>query len=176
MSSVDSTRAVQTIMTSCPLLEEFSGNKVQALDMMEGKPWVCLSLRVLDLMIEMDPEMEGQPRITRDSQQLFALRQISRLTRMERIEFTGYTSCSELAKLLDEPLLKPNRPILAREEPRYNLELRLSKGLGLLCTLPNLKFIRLPSGQDWSMRDIDWARMHWPRLEFICGLNNRSLF
>ncbi|KAF9114318.1 hypothetical protein BGX30_006646, partial [Mortierella sp. GBA39] len=141
----DSSHMVQTIMTSSPLLWHFSGNKVQALDMMRGEPWVCLGLGRLYLTIELDPEMEDQPGMTMDDQQLFALRQISRLTRMNTINFTGTISCRERESARENP----NGSRLERHEHQHNLDLRLSKGLGFLGVLSELQWIMLPSGQEW---------------------------
>ncbi|KAF9959650.1 hypothetical protein BGZ72_009117 [Mortierella alpina] len=156
--NIDSSHTVQTLLTSCPLLEEFKGSKVRALDMMSGAPWSCLGLQHLQLMIELDPEMEDQPGMTKDDQQVFALRQISQLARMNRLDFSGRLSYGE------GNVSRFRRPTLERYQQGNNLDLRLSKGLDLLCTLSRLQYVTLPCGQVWDDQEFDWALLHWPNL------------
>ncbi|KAF9956776.1 hypothetical protein BGZ72_002462 [Mortierella alpina] len=164
----DSSRMAQTILSSCPLLLVLSGNKVRALDMMDGKPWACLSLRSLKLTVELDPEMEDHPGKTRDDQQLFALQQISRLTQLEYISFNGDLSHGELGSMVPASLVLISGFAeygRRRDQPQFNLDLLLSRGLNLLSTLSNLKAFELPRSKVWGFEEKEWAREHWPKLD-----------
>ncbi|KAI7823519.1 hypothetical protein BC939DRAFT_451237 [Gamsiella multidivaricata] len=90
----DSSWMVQTIMTSCPLLEDFSGDVIRVLDMMEGAPWVCFGLQILRLVFEVDPE-NRTPGRTKKDQCLFAYRQLSRLSRLRELDYHGRNSTLE---------------------------------------------------------------------------------
>ncbi|KAF9348413.1 hypothetical protein BGX26_000177 [Mortierella sp. AD094] len=131
-----SSRMVQTIMTSCPLLENFTGNVVRALDMMEGEPWVCLGITNLRVQIEVDPEIDTPGRSKQDQQQ-FVLIQLSKLTRLEILDLRGRCSLQEewedqgiLCEILHEKT--------ARRDKNYRLDLPNCAGLGILNSLTRL--------------------------------------
>ncbi|KAG0257347.1 hypothetical protein BGZ95_005274 [Linnemannia exigua] len=89
----ESSWMVQRIMTSCPLLEKFSGSFVRVLDMMEDEPWVCVRIRKLCLKFEFDT-MISTPGKTEQDQQSHVGWQLSQLTRLKELSVCGLLGLS----------------------------------------------------------------------------------
>ncbi|KAF9931883.1 hypothetical protein BGZ67_005083 [Mortierella alpina] len=167
---VESSRMVQTILSSCALLTWYQGNSIRALDMMEdGRPWVCLALKGLGLRIELDPETKTPDR-TRYEQQYFVLAQLSRLKWLERLNLRGSISASDAwtrhgevdTADHDVKLTLANKCVRQRR-----LDLRLCEGLDVLRTLTCLSKIYFHGAAEWGSEEVDWALEHWPKLEAI---------
>ncbi|KAF9283007.1 hypothetical protein BGZ68_005613 [Mortierella alpina] len=169
-SGVESSRMVQTILTSCPLLTWYQGSSVRALDMMEdGKSWVCLSLKSLELRIELDPETKTPDR-TRYVQQYFVLAQLSRLRWLERLNLRGSISVSDAWLRQGEVNtadLHMKLTLTHKRVRQRRLDLRLCEGLDLLRTLNCLSKIHFHGALEWSSGEVDWVLEHWPKLESI---------
>ncbi|KAF8923874.1 hypothetical protein EDD21DRAFT_441113 [Dissophora ornata] len=70
-------KQLQIILCSCPALKTLLGGSVLAKDVVEGKPWVCLSLETLGICIMFnDTEQHLQPLIFEG---------LAKLTRLERL-------------------------------------------------------------------------------------------
>ena len=130
----------QEILSSCPLLESFSFDLVDATAVAKGKPWVCTRLRFLAMHFRFDPLTisEIQPRV---------FEQIARLYRLGFLWLCyGY---------------KP---------PPFQttVDLRLENGLDKLSTLRSLRHIIFRSSiQKMGEREIKWMLKHWTSLENI---------
>ncbi|KAF9182470.1 hypothetical protein BGZ50_004899 [Haplosporangium sp. Z 11] len=162
LPEAESSQMVQTIMTSCPSLESFTGNMVRVLDMMEGAPWVCTRMKRLRLLIEVDPEVTTANKTYRD-QQIFALKVLSNLTWLESIDLSGRWSDKELEKFMGvEQELKS-----ARYNEAYRLDLRVCQSLGYLKNLKNLSYIYFWMGPAWDANEMVWAMEYWPNLRDI---------
>ncbi|KAF9966056.1 hypothetical protein BGZ70_003418 [Mortierella alpina] len=169
---VESSRMVQTILSSCAMLTWYQGNSIRALDMMkDGRPWVCLALKSLELRIELelDPETKT-PDCTRQEQQSFVLAQLSRLRWLERLNFRGSISASDAWTRHGEvDTADPDLKLaLAKKCDRQRrLDLRLCEGLDRLKTLTCLSTISFQGALEWGSDEVDWALEHWPKLQSI---------
>ncbi|KAK3823270.1 MAG: hypothetical protein J3Q66DRAFT_397732 [Benniella sp.] len=136
-------RMVQDILSSCPSLEKLVAPHVDASMVTEGKPWVCVGLKVLNLAIYFDPPS------TVSTLQLLVFDQISKLTRLEEWRIKGSSS-------------HPG-----------NIDLRIQYGLGKLSTLRRLRaIISHGTVQRMGDAEVDWILKQWERLEvFKAELN-----
>jgi hypothetical protein len=133
----------QVVMSSCPLLEKLKAPLVDALVVTEGKPWVCLRLKVLELAFCFDP-----PSTVGHLQPLIFDR-LSKLTRLEELRMTG-----------------PDR----QYEPCGRVDLRLASGLDKLSTLWLLRSIDLLNVfQCLGDAEVDWISEHWKCLTLFRG-------
>ncbi|KAI8348086.1 hypothetical protein B0O80DRAFT_429803 [Mortierella sp. GBAus27b] len=146
---------VQEIMSSCPLLEELKVPRIEASDIVSGKPWICVRLRVLKT------NLRFTSCILADAQPL-VFDQLSKLTQVEVLHFDsfeGYSRTKSSATAL-----------------RLKLDLRLEMGLGKLSTLQVLRDIHFQGiEQMMGEKDIEWMLEHWKCLSRVYGvLNNES--
>jgi hypothetical protein len=140
----------QEILSSCPLLQEFAVDRIDATDVITGKPWVCMNLVLLSASFRFNPLM------IQDHQPL-VLDQLSRLTRMERLTLDG---CRDSASETESSL--------AFQE---TFDLRLRMGLNKLSTLKSLRYISFQSTrQIMGENEVDWINRHWKDLEGISGV------
>lgn len=140
---------ISTVLASCPLLIGIIAPAVSAVDIINGRPWVCLRLIVFQLAIEITDTQESA--ICTQSREIFG-----------RI--------SKLVHLTD---LRIHAPI--REDPRpfQGLDLRLRSGIPQLSTLQKLEILDFSDTiQDISGEDIAWMRKYWTRLWYIAGRCN----
>ncbi|KAK3810172.1 MAG: hypothetical protein J3Q66DRAFT_391321 [Benniella sp.] len=137
----------QEILSSCPLLERFSFDHIDATVIAEGRPWVCTRLKFLAMQFQFDPLTisDIQPRV---------FEQIARLYRL------GYLKlCSGFIKL----------PF------QTTADLRLENGLDKLSTLRSLRVIIFDNSiQKMGEKEIEWMLEHWKSLEEIQGKLNRE--
>ncbi|KAF8983205.1 hypothetical protein BGZ46_010667 [Entomortierella lignicola] len=136
-------------LSSCPSLQSLKGLFIRANDIVESKPWVCLSIRRLEVRIEFgELDQMLQPLV---------FKRLSVLTRLETLEIGDGWS---------------------RKIPPYHdrLDLRLASGLGHLSSLRLLKSMDITfSRQSMEEADIRWMLTNWSRLESVgCELNNRD--
>jgi hypothetical protein len=73
----------QQVMSSCPILESLKAPLVDAHVVAEGKPWVCLRLKFLDLSLCFDPLS------TATDLQPLVFNRLSKLTRIEVLWLSG---------------------------------------------------------------------------------------
>ncbi|KAK3810180.1 MAG: hypothetical protein J3Q66DRAFT_415520 [Benniella sp.] len=136
----------QEVMSSCPLLTVFKGCIVDAVDIVQGRPWVCLQLKLLSLGFRFDST-------TFDQMHPLVLDQLSRLTRLEDLELYSW-----------------------RQSPsqfQETIDLRLEHGLGKLSTLRLLRILEIGAAkQRMGLQEIDWMIEHWKCLVRIYGKLN----
>jgi hypothetical protein len=136
-------RMAQDILSSCPLLEKLVAPHVDADVVTEGKPWVCLGLKVLELALCFDP-----PSTIRTLQPL-VFDQLSKLTQLESWCIAGP---SDFAGTVD---------------------LRIECGLDKLSTLRRLHSVVVYDiAERMGDAEVDWMLEHWKRLKVFSGKLN----
>jgi len=145
----------QEIMSSCPLLTMFIASSIDAIDIVQGRPWVCLNLKVLNLRFCFDAATLGY-------MQPLVFDQLARLTRLEELYVNGS------AVVMD-----------SRHPPGFHelCDMRLVHGLGKLSTLRLLRMVNFSNTiQRMGEREVDWVLGHWRNLECIFGrLNTQDM-
>lgn len=132
----------QEILSSCPLLEEFSSTWIDADLVIKGKPWVCFGLKKLVLGFVFSSS-------TLPAVQPIVFDQLARLTRLEHWCLWPYTEGDVL---------------------QDTVALKLEYGLGKLQTLRELKYLILENTlQEMEDQEIDWILKHWKALRYIRG-------
>ncbi|KAF9180003.1 hypothetical protein BGZ50_006509 [Haplosporangium sp. Z 11] len=149
VTSSESSRAIQMVMVSCPLLECLYADILRVSDVLtdiqRGQPWICLRLNTLHLHIEIDYPACLMPK---DACQLFILEQLAQFPHMRILHLKGQRA----------------------EDSDYGMDLRLSKGLDLLGCWAKLEAIGFPSiVQEWSNNEVDWVLERWSCLDTIWG-------
>ncbi|KAG0005934.1 hypothetical protein BGZ65_009780 [Modicella reniformis] len=134
----------QELLSSCSSLFKFRAPRIEALDIVEGKPWMCLRIQYLSAGIHFDPS-------TIKVLQPLIFDQLSKLTRL-RVLAVGHVS--EIAF-------------------QETMELRLESGLGKLSSLRLLRCIGFSNTkQMMGKQEIEWMLKHWKALERIHGQSN----
>lgn len=139
-----SSTVAQEVLSSCPLLESYEGYGIDAIDIVKGKPWVCLGLKVLRLYFCFGAATIShlQPKV---------LDQVSRLTRLEELHMKGFNGGGGLE----------------------SMDLTLENGLGKLSTLRLLRIFNFSgTKQRMGEQEIDWMLEHWKCLEQLQGYLN----
>ncbi|KAF9277870.1 hypothetical protein BGZ74_003233 [Mortierella antarctica] len=138
-------KAIQTIMESCPQLTSLIAPWLSASRILGGGQWKCTKLRVLKADIAIKDEK--QEAIRAQSREIF----------------------ERLSKLEDLTALIIRGPT-AETTTRQGLDLRLESGLGQLSTLRNLRHLDFRfTKQNMSPEDVAWINTHWKRLEQVEG-------
>lgn len=141
-------KAIQTIMESCPQLTSLIAPWLSASRILGGGQWKCTKLRVLKADIAIKDEK--QEAIRAQSREIF----------------------ERLSKLEDLTALIIRGPT-AETTTRQGLDLRLESGLGQLSTLRNLRHLDFRfTKQNMSPEDVAWINTHWKRLEQVEGWCN----
>jgi hypothetical protein len=145
---------VQEVLESCPSLEQIVARTITAKRIINGKPWVCLGLKVFQVRINMEFENKRpqrgrtRPKFTEDEEkachQVFT--HLSRLKRLKVHDMShwGGTKCA-------------------------NLPLELRMGLGQLFTLRDMETVGFREPQDFRMVDVEWMLRHWLGLKKVFG-------
>lgn len=147
-------KAVQVILSSCPLLTSLQATRLSPSHIINGEPWVCSNLRTLKIEIVIGGQ--SMDTIRSQSRAIFVrLSQLEKLRHLEIREAGGLTST-------------------ASRVCSQGLDLRLASGLGQLWTLKNLRCLDFGyTIQNMSAEDIAWMRKHWTRLEHVEGRCNK---
>ncbi|KAF9109956.1 hypothetical protein BGX27_006953 [Mortierella sp. AM989] len=136
------------VMCSCPHLKEFIGHHLIAQDVVDGDPWVCLSLEVLvTCFLFGHLEQDLQPLVFDRLSRLVHLKvlQIGDTTPWTTIHFQGA------------------------------LDLRLVSGLGALAKLKNLKHLDINNTtQRIGKEEVRWMLANWRKLETLDGLLSKG--
>lgn len=133
-------RIAQDVMSSCPFLEKLVVPCVDAYVVVEGKPWVCLRLKILHLTFCFDPPS------TVSSLQPLVFDQLSKLSRLEEWSINW-------------------QPVYAG-----SVDLRMECGLGKLSTLQQLHTVTLCNVvEKMRHQDVDWILKHWKSLMIFKG-------
>jgi hypothetical protein len=124
-------------------------SRIDAVDIAEGKPWVCLGLKSLIVNIGFDPS-------TSHHIQPLVFDQLSRLRHLQ------------LLRLWDHSYRVPKF--------QETIDLSLEAGLGKLSTLRALQYLDWGrSTQKMGDQEIGWMLQHWRCLKFIHGKFNYKL-
>ncbi|KAG0234721.1 hypothetical protein BGX31_004460 [Mortierella sp. GBA43] len=140
----------QEVLSSCHALEEFMVPRMEARDIVAGKPWVCTMLVALSASFRFDPlkNHEHQPLV---------FDQLSRLIRLKTLYLQGYEE-------------NPSSPAPAFKEA---CDLRLQKGLNKLSTLRSLRYFSFEhTRQIMGVKEIEWINEHWTNLVKVDGVFN----
>ncbi|KAF9114805.1 hypothetical protein BGX27_009753 [Mortierella sp. AM989] len=146
-SSGASSKMLREIMCSCPHLEEFQAGIIKAKDVISDSPWVCLSLKRLEVCFV----------FTRTEQDLQSkvFERLSKLDRLEKFCVGGWASWR-------------------KRSAEEVLDLRLDKGLGVLDKLKNMKHINFyNTTQSLQENDIRWMIANWKQLQEVRGQLNQ---
>jgi len=136
----------QEVMSSCPSLTTFKGCNIRAIDIVRGRPWVCLKLKVLELRLLSDPSTLSQT-------QPLVFEQLSKLTLLQEL----YVYSWETNGLMLDLRLEHGLERLS--------SLRSLRFLDLSHT----------TMQTMRQLEIDWMVKHWKNLERVLGkLNTKS--
>ncbi|KAG0228284.1 hypothetical protein BGX31_006633 [Mortierella sp. GBA43] len=140
-----------TVLTSCPTLEAFCSSRIYGTSIVEGKPWVCLGLKDLDVEICFYPDT------IRDTQAQ-VLDQLSKLTQLDS-------------------LIVWDRQDYLHGSYEVPLDLRLKYGLGKLSTLQSLRHINWGISDQWmGEQECQWMLDNWMCLKYVSGRLNASDF
>ncbi|KAK3819974.1 MAG: hypothetical protein J3Q66DRAFT_335977 [Benniella sp.] len=133
---------LQEILCSCPSLTILRGESLQAKDIVQGTPWVCLQLKTLLIgFVFEEDEDHLQPRV-------FAC-----LSRLSRLEFL-HIGCKERRHVVHQD----------------SLDCRLQSGLGSLIDLRVLAHFSISgTRQALSPTEVEWMVAHWTCLEVVYG-------
>ncbi|KAG0022784.1 hypothetical protein BGZ82_010909 [Podila clonocystis] len=148
---------VQTLLSTCPLLESFAADTISGIDIVDGEPWVCLKLTSLSVhlsLIGTIPE-ESQSMTqaeARSREQQRVCEQLSRLEKLHRLHI-----CRDVG----------------RHQNSKSLDFRLRKNGGVLEDLGDMKKLEYlnfhATDQQMDVEDMQWMYDHWPRLLFVLG-------
>ncbi|KAG0016307.1 hypothetical protein BGZ80_009309 [Entomortierella chlamydospora] len=147
-SSGATSEMLREIMCSCPHLEEFQAGIIIAKDLIEDRPWVCLSMKSLEVCFS----------VSKQNQDLQAkiFERLSKLYQLERLCVGGWASW---------------RKRTAEEA----LDLRLGKGLGLLRNLRKMRQVNVHNTtQLLEENDVRWMIANWKNLEELRGPLNQD--
>ncbi|KAK3823267.1 MAG: hypothetical protein J3Q66DRAFT_331279 [Benniella sp.] len=137
------TRMAQDILSSCPLLEKLVAPCVDADVVTEGRPWVCLGLKFLELAFCFIPPN------TISTVQPLVFDRLSKLTQLEEWRITGSSRCGG------------------------NIDLRIRRGLDKLSTLRQLHtVIAYDVVEKMEDAEVNWILDHWKRLTVFSGKLN----
>ncbi|KAF9399847.1 hypothetical protein BGX21_005531, partial [Mortierella sp. AD011] len=135
-----SSELLQDIMCSCHHLEELHGGEIRAGGVAKDGPWVCLSLRKLEVYFTFgvgNSGVELQPMM---------FERLSTLSRLESL------NTSDWDKMYDNPDL-------------IALDLRLEAGLGKLAKLKNMRTIDfLGVNRYLEEKEVRWMISNWKQL------------
>lgn len=138
----------QEILSSCPLLKEFQGDKLHASVIANGRPWVCTSLREFRCLID----CSGMKRSTTGTK-------VQEMTLDDEIQRCVFEMLSRLWGI--EYIV-----IRVNDGKAPCLQLSIRKGLELLEGCKFVKEIDFDStDQDLTQDDVRWMTSHWKDFE-----------
>lgn len=141
---------IQTILESCPALEELVSTSIPARLIMDGRPWACLGLKklVLDFYLDSGTGLQAQ------SSAVFG--QLGRLTRLKTLMIGD--SLSFLHSSFQ------------------GLDFRLQSGLGQLAGLERLATLDFgQTRQELGVDDVAWMKRHLKELTAVLGTCNNPV-
>ncbi|KAG0341409.1 hypothetical protein BG000_009213 [Podila horticola] len=147
---------IQTLLSTCPLLESFAADMISGIDIVDGESWICLKLKSLSVHLSLNGTIpEGSQSVTqveaRSREQQRACEQLSRLEKLQRLHI-----CRDAG----------------RHQKSKSLDFRLRKNGGVLEDLDMRKLEYLnfhATDQQMGVEDLQWMYDHWPRLLFVMG-------
>ncbi|KAF9099198.1 hypothetical protein BGX27_000653 [Mortierella sp. AM989] len=167
-------KMLQEVLSSCPLLRKFRGPTIHARDIVEGDPWVCSSLQTFVAFIDFGSQDGTTGTSGGDGMELEhsdisakAMLENSDTNEFQRLV---YEQISQLRRL--KILLIGVEPSLTEDvqNHRHGLELKLGKGLELLSSLKELEIFGFNgTTQNMELEEVKWMITHWRRLGQIMG-------
>ncbi|KAI8604487.1 hypothetical protein EDD21DRAFT_350865 [Dissophora ornata] len=143
-SSEAASKLLQNIMCSCPALKRLQGGSVLAKDVVEGKPWVCLSLETLIIFFMFsDTEQHLQPLV---------FECLAKLTRLEDL----YCWAARMP---------------FHEKYPVPLQFRLQSGLDALSGLWRMASFFPGYDSSLSEEEVRWMLVHWKELVSVTDVN-----
>lgn len=148
---------VQTLLSSCPLLESFAADMILGIDIVDGESWACLKLTSLSIHLSLAGTIPEESQLmtqaeARSREQQRVCEQLSRLEKLERLNI-----CRDVS----------------RYENSMSLDFRLRKNGGVLEDLDGMKKLEYlnfhATDQKMDMEDLQWMFDHWPTLHFVMG-------
>ncbi|KAF9089907.1 hypothetical protein BGX27_002380 [Mortierella sp. AM989] len=182
--SVDS-HMVQGILESCPRLLIFRGPKVDARDIVNGGPWVCMSLRSMKLPFDVAvPAAAGTSSESASSAASSSSPKVAAITVIpssssSSSSSTAPSTANTLPVEVGRQVLQRIGALVALEEldvgsERDNVngvQLTLEEGLDALGALRHLSVLRLArTGQHIGRPDLSWMLDTWSQLKVIDGV------
>ncbi|KAG0298096.1 hypothetical protein BGZ98_000322, partial [Dissophora globulifera] len=160
---------LQEVLSSCPLLVTVSWARINAVDIVCGRPWVCTKMEDLDMTIVFDPEET-------DRLQPLVFEQLSKLTALEYLDLSGRAIAADMDSSRggeDEDLsdIGDSFHRYAKLMPyKRSIDLRLEMGLDKLATLRLLKRLRfLGTTQRIGKDEVEWMLKNWKCLNGVRG-------
>ncbi|KAI8604489.1 hypothetical protein EDD21DRAFT_401986 [Dissophora ornata] len=139
-NSEETSILLQNIMCFCPALKKLKGGSVLAKDVVEGKPWVCLSLETLSICFMFsDTEQHLQPLI---------FECLAKLTRLEQLYSWAFRT-----------------PF--HEKYPDPLQFRLESGLNALSGLRRMVTLFSSRSRSLSENELKWMLAHWKELTSV---------
>ncbi|KAF9200411.1 hypothetical protein BGZ49_009362 [Haplosporangium sp. Z 27] len=136
----------QQILSSCPRLEQFESTSILTSTIIDGDPWICLSLKKLYINIS-----NTQWHIQTSHEEVF--KRLSRLTQLEDLHIGN----REYRRL--------------RSVPHRGLRLKLDCGVGVLASLKRIKYLSWSyTRQNLVLEDVEWMLENWKGLEKVIGI------
>ncbi|KAF9357996.1 hypothetical protein BGX26_002682 [Mortierella sp. AD094] len=134
---------IQELLCSCPSLKEFRGDEIIAKDIVNGRPWACLSIKVLHVYISFTAKEQD-------------------------LQHKVFGCLSGLSQLQDFSIRDPRVSFFNKSQ--NSLDFRLKSGLGVLEKLKDLRRIDWQyTLQTFGEDDIRWMLTNWKQLEYACG-------
>lgn len=188
--------AVQTVLTSAPLLEVLVAQAVSVKGMVQGAPWASTRLRRLSVFFDMGEMAQNEANVVpqQASEVIYGgvsnvsvsnvstpsqetLQSVTLATSSQRrAEYTRHVF-QQLSRLTSLVQLHMNRNSHLRFKERAKqeqfIDFSLRGGLEMLSTLKRLEIVRLPVEkpvcQFYDVEDVEWMLRAWPRLQGIYG-------
>ncbi|KAG0003051.1 hypothetical protein BGZ80_005863 [Entomortierella chlamydospora] len=134
---------IQELLCSCPSLRVLRGDEIIAKDIVNGRPWACLSIKVLHVYIS------------------FAAKE-------QDLQHKVFECLSRLSRLQDFSIRDPR--VSSINMCQNSLDFRLKSGLGVLENLRDLRRIDWQHTlQTFEEDDIRWMLRNWKQLEYAYG-------
>ncbi|KAF9902850.1 hypothetical protein EC991_004509 [Linnemannia zychae] len=150
---VSSVMALQ-VLQECIHLQDFRTTRINAEDIHENQPWVCLGLKRLDAYIQ---AMERSSSET-------AFKALARLTMLVHLDVSLIKQTS-------------NQPGFIRPNQTRALQWNLKSGLSHLVTLERLELVLFENTvQDMKKEDLKWMAKNLPALQHVDGKFSKSSY
>ncbi|KAF9350355.1 hypothetical protein BGX26_011464 [Mortierella sp. AD094] len=147
-SSGAKSEMLREIMCSCSHLEELQAGVIIAKDVIEDRPWACLSMKSLEICFSFSKQEQDL--------QAMIFERLSKLDRLEKLCTGGWASWK-------------------KRSAEEALDLRLEKGLSLLGNLRKMRQINVHNTtQSLEENEVRWMIANWRNLEELRGPLNQD--
>ncbi|KAF9099200.1 hypothetical protein BGX27_000655, partial [Mortierella sp. AM989] len=162
-----SSEMTQEILCSCSRLQVFRGDEIDARVIVEGKPWVCLSLQSLTIFIMANSASAVTiPSSIGGFEHGDAVQGMGvKAKKAYNVQMLVFEQLSRLHKL---STLKIGNNATSRQAFRHGLSLRLHNGLDMLGRLTAMEQLHFHGTyQTMEIGDIEWMLSRWTRLRSL---------